>query len=176
MSPLFNSNNRLMGDDHQSSLSIIALIGSDKPHSTFSVDAGDTDLDADVPLFTRGERTSSSREGGGGREFDGINCCSNRSKPIPDAGVTPVVEAPPPLIPTFLSRTNRESPNAEDEPGHLTPAQHHRCIGGVGAVQGRERRQLPSSRRTTVRPGGRLVSSPRPPPRRQFSQHRKSRH
>ena len=121
MSPLFNSNNLLMGDD-QSSLSIIALIGSDKPHSTFSVDAADTDLDADAPLFTRSERTSSSREGGGGRKFDGINCRSSRFSPISDGGATPVVEAPPALIPTFLSRTTRESPNAGGEPGHLAIA------------------------------------------------------
>ena len=63
MSPLFNSNNLLMGDD-QSSLSI-ALIGSDNPHSTFSVDAADTDVDADTQeedLYSREAKEQAARE------------------------------------------------------------------------------------------------------------------
>jgi hypothetical protein len=128
-------------------------------------------------LFTRGERTSSSREGSrGGREFDGISCCSSGFSPIPDGGATPVVEAPPPLIPTFLSRTTRESPNAEGEPGHLAaaPSLHRRSRRSPGKRT--DRKQLPNSCRTTVHPGVRLVSRPRPPPRRQFSQNRRTRH
>ena len=63
MSPLFDSNNLLVGDD-QSSLSI-ALIGSDNPHSTFSVDAADTDVDADAQeedLYSREAKEQAARE------------------------------------------------------------------------------------------------------------------
>ena len=61
--PLFNSNNLLMGDA-QSSLSI-ALIGSDNPHSTFSVDAADTDVDVDAQekdLYSREVKEQAARE------------------------------------------------------------------------------------------------------------------
>jgi hypothetical protein len=57
------SNNLLLGDA-QSSLSI-ALVGTDNPHSTFSVDAADTDVDADAQeedLYSREAKEQAARE------------------------------------------------------------------------------------------------------------------
>ena len=63
-SPRFNSNNLLLGDA-QSSLPIALMIGSDNPHSTFSVDAADTDVDADAQeedLYSREAKEQAARE------------------------------------------------------------------------------------------------------------------
>jgi hypothetical protein len=57
------SNNLLLGDA-QSSLSI-ALVGTDNPHSTFSVDAADTDVDVDAQeedLYSREAKEQAARE------------------------------------------------------------------------------------------------------------------
>ena len=69
-SPRFKSNNLLLGDA-QSSLSI-ALVGTDNPHSTFSVDAADTDVDAadtdvdadaqEEDLYSREAKEQAARE------------------------------------------------------------------------------------------------------------------
>jgi hypothetical protein len=80
-SPLFNSNNLLMGDA-QSSLSIYCPDRQRQPSFDFFSGRGGHGRGCgragERSLFTRGERTSSSREGGGSHEFDGINRCSSR--------------------------------------------------------------------------------------------------
>ena len=140
-SPLFNSNNLLMGDD-QSSLSI-ALIGSDNPHSTFSVDAADKDVDADADAQEEDLHSREVKEQEAGERAEEAMNSITLIVAAADSAESLMVQHQsskhPRLIPTFLSRTTGESLNAGGEPGYLAPAQHHRCIRGNGAVQRRER-------------------------------------
>ncbi len=123
-SPLFNSNNLLMGDD-QSSLSI-ALIGSDNPHSTFSVDADAQKED----LYSREAANSMA-----------LTVAAADSAQSLMMEVQHQSSKPPPLIPTLLSRAARESPNAGGEPRHRHLAPPNTIVASKESTLSRDGRE-----------------------------------